>query len=711
MTTASVQTTEARVRERSLVDRLLAVVPAIAIGVSVLLFYGIQAWLRKTPWVFTDELEWSQISRSIASTGHAARRGQDINFKSLYAFAIAPFWWIHSTSTAYSAIKYLNVALMTSAAIPTYLLARMLVSRRSASVVAVLSVAVPAMAYVTTLVPEVLAYPYYALCSWLIVRAFASGKRRDIVIAGIVAVFAIAVRAPQFATVPAAFIIAGAGLWITSPRGRELRSKWTKGDTMGAVVLIVGALFLFNRVILQHVPEWQISTQHYKNRMVDLGLRAGLSFTIGMGILPVLGGFASLRVKERRDDPVYRAWVAYASATIFCVSLYTAIKAAYLSTIFATLWEERNLIYLAPIMLIGTAIVVESKRIDWRVVGGACALVLVMVLFKQFQLDYPYFEAPGFGIATAANRHLGWNVYDLRLASVVVLAVSVGLLAVRRRRMIAPLIAVLAFAWMMTSEIATTAGVDKMANSFRDHLPAQLTWVDHYSQGQPVTYIGQELKDNNGLWLTEFWNRSLQHVDSLDGSAPGPGPTGTPNVETPDGTLSNLTNVPYVLADGGVVLQAPVVHSEQNGVLRLYRKPAATPWRLLDALQQVYSDGWCPAWCSYTYFKPNEHGTLVIRLSRTAFNGNGAPPGQVRISVGSVRINPAQQTPVLKYVYLRQHTVIGNGSERTISIPIRRTPVRVELRIHPTFNASNSDARNLGAQVGFKFVPAKKQPR
>ena len=104
--------------------------------------------------MFTDELEWSQISRSIASTGHAARRGEPIFFKSLYAFVIAPFWWIHSTATAYAAIKYVNAVVMTLAAVPTYLLARMLVTRRAAIVVAVLAVAVPGMAYVTTLVPR-----------------------------------------------------------------------------------------------------------------------------------------------------------------------------------------------------------------------------------------------------------------------------------------------------------------------------------------------------------------------------------------------------------------------------------------------------------------------------------------------------------------------------------------------------------------------------
>ena len=89
-----------------------------------------------------------------------------------------------------------------------------------------------------------------------------------------------------------------------------------------------------------------------------------------MGILPVIGGFASLRLPERRGDPAYRAFAAYAAATILCVSLYTAVKAAYLSTVFATLWEERNLIYLSPLLLVGTALVFESKKLDWRIVGG-----------------------------------------------------------------------------------------------------------------------------------------------------------------------------------------------------------------------------------------------------------------------------------------------------------------------------------------------------
>ena len=65
------------------------------------------------------------LSRSIAATGHASRRGQPIGFQSLYAYLIAPAWWLHSTAASYAAIKYLNALVMCLTAVPTYFLARL----------------------------------------------------------------------------------------------------------------------------------------------------------------------------------------------------------------------------------------------------------------------------------------------------------------------------------------------------------------------------------------------------------------------------------------------------------------------------------------------------------------------------------------------------------------------------------------------------------
>jgi hypothetical protein len=689
---------------RSVPGRLFAVLPAVGIAFAALTFYLVEAWTRKTPWVFTDELEWSQISRSIASTGHAARRGQPIFFKSLYAYVIAPAWWIHSTATAYAAVKYVNAVVMSLAAVPTYLLARMYVTRRAAVAVAVLSIAIPAMSYAAAIVPEVLAYPWYATCSWLIVRCLSRRGRLDYVLACGACVVAGLIRWPQFATVPAAFLIALGALWIIGPRGRALRAGWSRRDHLAAIVLFAGVMIVFNRVILQHEAIWQQSTQYWKNRMVDLGLEAGLAFTVGMGILPVIGGFTSLFLRERRGDPRYRAFVAYFAASILCVVLYTAIKAAYLSTIFATLVEERNMIYLSPLMLVGTAMVFEARRIDWRVVGVVSLFVVWLVYAKSFQLLFPYFEAPGFAILAVFTRHFAWTVEGLRLG--LVLSLAVGLIALRLRRLpaVAAAAALLIGAWMLTSEIASTVGSDNYATQFRNNLPAQLNWIDARVHGAPVTYLGQEIKDPNGLFLTEFWNRSIRHVDSLDGSAPGPGPTYAPNIISPDGKLDGLDGVPYVVADNGVTLQAPVVNGGRWNQLTLYR--AHGPWRLRQAEQQVFSDGWAPEWSTFTYFKPGLRGTLEVTLARTGYHGD-APAGRAVLTTGTVKL--VNQQARIGEITDRRRAVVENGSYQLVKIPVERTPVRVVLTFRKTIPPTASDPRNLGAQVGFKFVPAKRQ--
>jgi hypothetical protein len=695
----------AKPQRRTLADRLLGAFPVIAVGLAVLVFYAVEAYSRKTPWVFSDELEWTQLSRSIAETGKAARRGDPIYFKSLYAYVIAPLWWIHSTSAAYAAIKYANALLMSLTAVPTYLLARMLVSRRGAVITAIGSVAVPGMAYATSIVPDVLAYPYYALCSWLAVRALRSRRRLDIGIALVVLAGGYFVRQSQFTSLLLAFFLAAGGLWLTGPRSKALRRNWSRGDTIGAVVLAVGALLLFNRVVLQHVHQWQFTSQYYKNRLVDLGLRAGASFTMGLSALVVIGGLSSLRLPDRRGEPTYRAYAAWTTAAIGTLALYTAVKAAFLSTLFATLWEERDLVPISPLLILGTVMVFESRRLDKRLVAAATAFVVVMFLFKAIQLGWPYYDAPGSALAAVLAQYRHWSTHDLRLGLLASTAVAVLLIAFRRRRGVATVALVLALGWMVSTEVAATVGIDRLATTFETNLPKPLDWVDRANGRTSTVYLGQAIKDPNGENLTEFWNRSIRTVESLDGSAPGPGPTPSASLLRSDGLLSNLDGAKYVLADSGVNLAAPLVAT--NGAMRLYR--AEGPWKLADALQQVYPDGWCPDWCSYTYFEPGQSGVLTVSIGRLGYNGS-APPAAVDVVIGTVRIDQQHQTARFAVIQRGVHRVVPNGTSQTIRFAVAKTPIRIEINVaHNTLIPPTSvDPRNLGVQVGFQFVQAKK---
>jgi hypothetical protein len=329
------------------------------------------------------------------------------------------------------------------------------------------------------------------------------------------------------------------------------------------------------------------------------------------------------------------------------------------------------MIYLAPLMLIGSALVLESRRIDWRIVALASAFVVFLIYEKPLQLLYPYFEAPGFGILTIANRHWRWDVGDLRLALRVARVVAIALLLLRRRHpaMLA-LTALLVMTWMLTSEITTTVGFTNFANKIRSSLPAHLDWVDRATGGRHVTYLGQvgPNKDPNNILLTEF------PADS-----------------------------DFVLADIGVRLQAKPVARWEQGQMTLYEKRG--PWRLVDAQQQVFSDGWAPGWSTYTYFRPNQHGTLEVTLSRTAYNGD-APPGKARVEVSTVGFDPKRGGPVQGKVFATKRTLVRNGQQETLRFEVAQTPVRVEINISPTFRSSVSDPRQLGAQVGFEFHPA-----
>ena len=113
-------------------DRALAAIPLASIYVWLCIVYCVEAWKHATPWLFTDELELTQLSRSIADTGHPARRGEPHSFHSLYVVLTAPVWLIHNVATAYAGVKYLDVFVMTSVIFPTYFLARMVVGRRAA---------------------------------------------------------------------------------------------------------------------------------------------------------------------------------------------------------------------------------------------------------------------------------------------------------------------------------------------------------------------------------------------------------------------------------------------------------------------------------------------------------------------------------------------------------------------------------------------------
>jgi len=276
-------------------------------------------------------------------------------------------------------------------------------------------------------------------------------------------------------------------------------------------------------------------------------------------------------------------------------------------------------------------------------------------------------------------------------------AVSLGLFALRSRRGVPLLAALLLGAWLLTGEIYATKSDDDEASSFAANLPPPRDWVDQATGGAGVAFLGQDITNGDQLWLTEFWNRSLRRVASLDATAPGPGPTSAPALTSTDGALDDYTGEPYTLAGDGVALRAKAVASLDGYVL--YRTPRS--WSLLDAVGHVYGDGWMPGYATYTYFAPGGPGVLRIDLSRTAYNGTG-PAGRATIIVGTVKLFTGE--PVIGRQTARLTRSVPDGREVSVELHVAATPVAVAITIaSDTLIKDPSDPRPLGAQVSFSF--------
>jgi hypothetical protein len=748
--------TPAPAPQPSRADRLYDAIPVVVAFLWLCVLYGWQTRGHVTPWLFTDELKYTQIARSIAETGQAAERHHSVSFDTLYTYFIAPFWRIGDVQTAYSATKYFGVIAMTSAIFPTYLLARMVVSRPWALFAAVGAVATPALAYGSFLIEEPVAYPAAALSFWLIAKALVTRSRWWVIGAAAGALFAMFVRG-QLAIMIVVYLLAALFLAWTSEPIRRWRAGWSAWDWVGFVVLAIGGIIVFSATVGAFSQSWLISTGYYRHRMIVMGLWAGGAFTIGVGLLPVIALAALVRPRGVPWTRELRAFVAVTSAAVLTFGMYTAVKAAFLSTVFSTVIEERNLIYLAPLVFICAALAFERRRLNLWALAASAGFVLYVVLTTPYQLDLrPYADALGLGIVQMANRDLAFDDTDVKILLVVVLVVSLVLLLVpsvrqvARRRAVAlgvtAVAATLVVAWNVSGEVAASNGVNTFSQNLFRNFPKPATWIDDATGGKPTIYLGQKITDPQGIWLMEFWNRGLTYVWSLDGTAPPPGRE-APGYVTPDagptGLLTgrsipngNPPGVDYMVADqdiqvAGKEILRPKVQSvitrDEFGFPIHKVVTTLAPWRLLRIQRPlrlastpvgIEPDGWvtppsnstdpqhAPAFSAYNQFATpdGKPGWIRIVVSRAGWQGTDKP-GHVTIKVGRL-IRGADQQPALGKVSQVLRWTVHSGKTKVFYV--RAVPsTRVEMSISPTFSPydyGGGDRRRLGAQVSYGFT-------
>lgn len=698
---------------------LLAAWPVLLVYAIVSAVAIFQASEHPTPWLFSDEIEYAQISRAIADSGEPARRGVEYWGAGLFPWLIAPFWWIDDLGSAYAWVKTFNALVMAAAVLPAYGLARMVTSRAYALIAAIGTGIVPAYIYSAMVMQEPIAYFAAALAFFLAARAIAVPTRGRVGAAVAISVVAPFVR-DQLVLVPLVLVTGAALRWACFGGGRKLLSSasWVRRTVYAVAALLVA--IAATEVLRRGSGQWATALQD-PDVMLDQALWAWAALAIGIGIFPAVIGLAML-VPDRRiaRNPGLEAFIAVFATAVAGFTVYVAVKGAYQAATFEPRISERNLAYLSPLLFVALALFVAKLAVrPWML---ALAAAFVGWTLATIPLDIEHglaADAPGLSLVARlhSDYDLGRGGTDRLLFGLLAASVLVGLVPALLRRYQRAALAVvlvataLALGWTGRGEVVASKYSNDFSRLFLAGLPQPLDWVDRETGGESAVYIGQKIADPNGIWSMEFWNRSLRQVWSLDGTAPGPGPVLTPNLAAADGRLGADPHYPFAVADNGVTLAGGI--AAERGLLRLVR--VEEPLRLRESLRGVFSDGWigsiAPAdtvFGDYSLFDaPAKPGTAYVTLRR-AFCGPKAP-GRVRIDLGTLGLGP-EKNGVIDRITESRGWVIDSCGERTFPIETPGGPFHVTVSITPPFqpavlDPTLSERRYLGAQLGVRFEP------
>ena len=238
-----------------------------------------------------------------------------------------------------------------------------------------------------------------------------------------------------------------------------------------------------------------------------------------------------MRPKGRGRRPGVDALAIVTVVSVVCFGIYTAVKAAYLSTVFANLTLERNLIFLVPLLFAGTALFFERRGGRWWAVVAAGCFALYLVHTTPYSLtQYPNYEAHGLAIIALANRIFRWPADTIEHALVTVTIVvdrgartrpsrcapggSPSLVTSRSRRLDARLD-------RHGGGLRRTRREPLLRAALRD--PAEAGELARPLDPGRVGDVPRPGRSRIQIRcnLLEFWNRSLTKVWALDGTAPG----------------------------------------------------------------------------------------------------------------------------------------------------------------------------------------------
>ena len=657
------------------------------------------------PWIMIDEIVYSELAKSFAASGSFAIRGVPTGgYGVVYPVLMSPAYALfRSIPTVYSAIKLINSLLMSLAAVPAYLLARRVLSLRGALVVAVLTVAVPSTFYAGTVMTENAFFPIFLLLALALVALLERPRVVAVVLFLGALGLAYETRAQAVAVLPAALtapiLMAALG---RQPR-EVLRHRLLYVTVGGLAVLAVLAEVVRGRSISSLLGAYAAATNSsYDPSVVSRWFLWHVSeLQLYVGIVPVLA-IVLLCVRGRALSVADRAVVA---TTISLVAWVGVEVAAFASQPSVQRIEERNLFYVAPLLLTCLVLWIERGLPRPRI---ALAVSAVGVVALAAAVPYERFidtsaTSDTFGVLALWSTAEGLSVpaQDIRwlVAGAAVALVVIAALTPPRFAWALPAIVFLLYLGAVqpvdsrTQRASIGAVFQGITRSDRDWITAAVGSSDPTRVAVLWTGTTDRLTVNEN----EFFNRDVGPIYTSNGPVPG-GLAQSPVVlDRSTGHFrlqGHNVDVSDLLVDTSIPAAGKQIAADKRKGLVLLRVDG--PLRVSSATDGIDADAWSRQVAAYRRYDCTG-GTLRVEL--------GSDPQLFRtaqIVAASVRGRPAGIA------------VVSPTKTTVLNVPLQPSAdgtCRVSFRVARTAEPArivrgSTDTRHLGIRfLSFRVTP------
>jgi hypothetical protein len=627
-------------RARARVRDLVSAIPAGAwVGALVCVSAGIRFGIAQGypgPWIFHDEIAYSDLGRSLGRTGDFAIRDVpgDNGFGIVYSALIAPAYALFDhVPSAYEAARAINAVVMSLAAVPTYVLARRLVRPALALLAAVLALALPAMAYTTAMMTENAFYPVFMLVVLAMYLALERPTilRQLLVFPAILIAFYTRAQAIVFlpALISAVLILCLLDAWLEtggtffSRLRSRLVSYWvTWAVAFGGCILVV----LYEQARGRPLNTLLGAYGGVTLLQYDVGPTARwfvyhlAELDFAVGVLPVAAFLYVVTglLRTERSRPL-RVFAALSVPVLLWFALAVAI---YASNPIGDRIEERNLFFVAVLFFVALVVWVD-RGLARRSLAASLAVLAAVALTATA----PYGSLVERNSVTSAFgllplKHLeNWRVSvapsDLRwvvLAGAVVAALF--LFALPRRYALAAPLAVVAYLALASHPVhifTDQASVD----SAHAGISVRKDWIDRAAGSNANVAILFFATDAVPYWQNEFFNASVRAVYTIPGRYDGlpqtqvgvDGKTGL----VVDPLRNRRFESTYLLVNQELYPHGRLIAQDRRTGMRLYRTTGRYA-RLDQLVNGIYPDTWSGAALQYIHYRCSG-GTLSVVLT------------------------------------------------------------------------------------------------